>query len=98
VTRMRTRVENYPTPTTQWHDSTGVQVTLLEGSGTEEEATAEVQVARRGTDLAIVVAGLFGYTVNDRGHLVIHVSPSRGKASGSEDDPNQGHPAWDTER
>ena len=98
MTRMRTRVDNWPSRPTHWHDSQGVQVTLLEGTEGEEEATAEVQVARRGPDMVVVVAGLFGHTVNDRGHLVIHVSPSMAKASGPEDDPTQGHPAWDTER
>ena len=100
MTRMRTRVDNWPSRPTSWHTAQAVQVVLMEGPDGEEVATAEVQVAKRGTDMAIVVAGLYGYTVNDRGHLVIHVSPSVGHASGPEDaDEGQpAYPAWDTER
>ena len=87
MTRLRVRVENYPTPTTQWHESTGVQATLIEGTGAEAEATAEVQVVKRGPDLVVVIAGLYGYTVNDRGHLVVHVSPTHGQGSGMDTSP-----------
>jgi hypothetical protein len=47
-------------------------------------ATAEVQVAKVGTDLVVVCAGLYGYAVNDRGHLVVSIGPTPGKASGPE--------------
>lgn len=57
--------------------SRGARIVLEDGHG-----TAEVQVAHVGREIVVVVAGLYGSAINDRGHLLITVAPTPGSASG----------------
>jgi len=71
------------------HSAQGVRVVLRDG-----EDVAEVQVAKVGSDIVVVAAGLWGHTVNDRGHLLVSVAPTPGKHSGPESEADwYGHAA-----
>lgn len=63
----------YVDGTPQPHHSTqGVRVVLSYATG----EVCEVQVAKAGADLVVAIAGDFAHRVDERGNLIVSVSPS----------------------
>ena len=65
-------------------DGTPADAEALRAVLTDGDQTAEVQIARVGRELIVVVAGLYGSTINDRGHLLVSVATTPGSSSGPE--------------
>jgi hypothetical protein len=78
MSELRVNVTQGPGPGTWFGDARDARAILDDGDG----QVAEVQLARMGGDLVVIVAGLWGHTVNDRGHLIVTVAPTPGKSSG----------------